>query len=345
MTTNSAIIQSLKTVKEKIGSNYTSGQLFSVLDKMLYRAVDPLIRHTRFIDRALAIVLAWYAQNHRRRISNHSKKKFTVHVIAFLASADPDVRCKLYRKMKLERNITFFLVQHWLRIIGPWRELHVQACRGLLHRQQERELLIQCCVTDIGPIWGVIGTAQYWLDNAASFKHRMIEKYMRLVMVEAHTHWKMQRQNNPHLQLDLEETAQNFLLAVIKAIDKFDASQGTLTSYVKDWFKNARITMQHRGEYGIAYSIPHSKKTSIATKQDGITRNISVNLDSPEAQEVEADNNIEQRIQHTQELTRVRTIAKASDPSGVGRLLLGIPEVLNDSELRLLLTAQLPKEA
>lgn len=337
---SNAVIQALKTVKERLPDNYTSGQLFDVLDKMLYRAVGPLITNTRYVDRILSIVLAWYAQNHRRRISSLSKKRLAAYILAFLSESDPKRRVLLFRKMRLERNITFFLVTHWLQIIEPWMKLHVSACKGDAPRSAERELLVQCCVISPSQLWGTICQARYWLAKAIEFKDMMIEKYMRLVMMDAVTHYTIQREKNPQLQLDLGELAQNFLLAVIKAIDKFDANQGTLTANVHNWLKNARISQQFRGEYGLAYTIPHSKKTSIARASDKLTRNISVSIDSPEAQAVEDDRDIEGSLARRQELAQVREVAKASDPLGVGRLLLGIPEVLTEYELQQLHAAK-----
>jgi len=333
---NSVVLDVLKTVDERIDQNYTSGQLFEVLDKMLYRAVEPLILHTRYVDRVLSIVLAWYAQNHRRRISHNSKARLAAFVIAFLSETDGKKRVLLYRRMRLERNITFFIVNNWLAIVEPWKRLHVSACRGEVHRQLEQELMLQCCVTNPGKLWGTICTAQYWTTVAADFRDQMAEKYMRMVMLEAQSHWANQRENNPHLSLDLDELAQNFMLSVLKAIDKFDERQGTLTAYILNWLKNAKISQQYRGEYGVAYTIPHSKKTSIARDGDTGTRNLSVGLDDENVQNVADERNIESVLSQRQELHRVREVAKFSDVQGIGRLLLGIPEVLTDKELQLL---------
>lgn len=341
---SSAVLHALKTVQEKIADNYTSGQLFDVLDTMLYRSIEPLIVNTRYVDRSLSIVLAWYAQNHRRKISPHSKRRLTAYIISFLSERDPVRRVRLYRRMSLERNITFFLVRHWLSIVEPWRALHVGFCQGHVGRDESEQLARRCCVTDVERLHGTISSAQYWLDQATQFKHHMVEKYMRLAMMDAYTHWTIQSEKNPHLGLDLEELAQNFILAVMKAIDKFDKNQGTLTAYVQWWLQNARITQTHRGEYGIAYTIPHSKRKSIALKDDALTRNISVSIDSNEALEVPSGQDLEGQIIATQEQNRVRLVAKYSDSMGIGRLVLGIPEMLSNQELQQLLSARVNEQ-
>lgn len=336
---NNPVIQALKTVQERLPDNYTSGQLFEVLDTMMYRAINPLIANTRYIDRILSIVLAWYAQNHRRRISSLSKKRLAACIMCFLAESDTKKRIVLFKRMRLERNITFFMVQHWLAIVKPWIDLHVSTCAGTAPKNEERIFLVQCCVVNPNQLWGTICDARYWIERATDFKDMIVEKYMRMVMMEAHTHWQIQKDKNPHLQIDLGELAQNFVLAVVKAIDKFDARQGTLTSYVSNWLKHAKITQQFRGEYGVAYVIPHSKKTSIAQQRDQVTRNLSVSIDSSEAQEVLDDSDVETTMAQRQENEQVRSIAKVSDPLGVGRLILGISETLTAKELQLLKAA------
>lgn len=338
---NSPVLQTIKTVKERLDKNYTSGQLFEVLDKLMYRAIQPLILHTTYVDRLLSIILAWYAQNHRRRISPHSKTRFSAYVIAFLAEPDPRRKFLLYKKMKLERNITFFLVTHWLTLIDPWRALHIRGCRGEVSRDIERQLMLKCCVTSESDLWATISHSRYWLAAALDFKEQIVEKYMRLAFVNGHAHWVTQRDNNKHLKLELEEVVQNFILAVIKAVDKFDPQQGTLTSYVQNWMKNAKITQQFRGEYGLAYTIPHSKKTSIARNKNTLTRNLSVSLDAPEVQEVADETSIEANLIHGEETDRIRKVAKAGDTFGIARLILGIQEVLSPQEQALLRAHQL----
>ena len=178
----------------------------------------------------------------------------------------------------------------------------------------------------------------YWTEKALTFKHQIIEKYMRLVMLEAHAYATHHKQNNPHIRIDLDEVAQNFILAVSKAIDKCNANKGTLTSYVQMWLKDARNTVHFQHSYGFAYSIPTNKRREIAAGKSHIN-NMVFDLDSAEAQSVAVEYDLESDIDNKKIVNTVRAISKQADPTGLGRLTLQITEVLSPKERQLLKTA------
>ncbi len=330
---SSAVLQTLKSVKERLPDNYTSGQLFEVLDRMLYRSIDPIIEHANYVDRILAIVLSWYSNNQRRKVSPLSKERFNTYVIAFLGARDNDLRKKIYRNLRLERNITFFIVQRWLSLLKPWRQLHVQYARGdnsVLHQMASLERT--ALIWNNHNLFTEYQNVAYWHEQAAQFKQQMLEKYMRFIMREAYGYYRAQQINNPHLRFDLDEIAQNFILAAYKAIDKCDERQGTLTTYIQNWLKNAKVSTHFRHEYGIAYNIPHSKRQRIAKKQDH-SSNIYVSIDSEEAQEIASEHDLEQEMERNDQINFVRMLAKIADPIGIGRIVLGIGEVLDEHEV------------
>jgi uncharacterized protein YejL (UPF0352 family) len=166
----------------------------------------------------------------------------------------------------------------------------------------------------------------------------IMEKYMRFVMMEAQMFHKQQREHNPHLNFDIEDLAQNFSLAVNKAIDKCDAQQGTLTSYIKNWIKDAKGNPQLRGEYGIAYTIPASQRRAMAQSTNNKAVNISVSIDDEELQGLRSESNIEEEYERKRTIDLVRVLAKRADPTGISRMFLGIGEILLPEELRQLET-------
>jgi hypothetical protein len=157
-------------------------------------------------------------------------------------------------------------------------------------------------------------------------------------MMEAQMFHKQQREHNPHLNFDIEDLAQNFSLAVNKAIDKCDAQQGTLTSYIKNWIKDAKGNPQLRGEYGIAYTIPASQRRAMVQSTNNKAVNISVSIDDEELQGLRSESNIEEEYERKRTIDLVRVLAKRADPTGISRMFLGIGEILLPEELRQLET-------
>lgn len=319
---SSAVLNSLKKVKERIGHNYTSYQLLTILDRLLLRALKPVIETTDFFDRIIACVIGWAATNPRRKLSALPREKFNTYVMAYLASSDPELKYRIVRKMKLERNILFF-------VLARFHELTLR----LDHTRPDQKLIRTLKVTAPNKLWFAARTSKYWWKQAEEFKHMMMEKYFRLVMLETTIYCKTQKRDNPHLVINVDDVAQNFVLAVSKAIDKCDAEQGTLTSYVQNWIKDAKSTSHYRHEYGIAYTIPASRRRQLAESNKTHAINLSVSFDSEELKELESDTNIEEETIRKDTVNMVRRLAKLADPSGVSRLFLGIGESLTADEL------------
>ena len=144
---------------------------------------------------------------------------------------------------------------------------------------------------------------------------------------------------------DFEDVYQNFLTAITKAVDKYDCSKGALTSYINYWVLNAQTcsNTDHGHEYGIAYTIPPLQRKQMALG-DKSNVNFSVSLDKPMATEggdavslkdyLVGDAGVDLKIEHQQEIDRVRYLAKCADIKGLARLYLDLDEVFSGKELR-----------
>lgn len=330
-------LKSLKNVKEKIQDNYTSAQLLGVLDLMLLRSISPIIHQTHFIDRALSLILYWYTINQRRRISPLSKKDFNRNVIQFLGNPDNKQRCILFSGLKLERNITFFLIRSWLSEMRHWPDEYVRSlARG--NRYEKTRIEKRAMIVSSDNLLFALQKVRFWEHAASEFKNALIEKYMRLIFNMAHQHYAINRDMHPHLRMDLEEIAQDFILAAHRGIDKCDAEQGTLTYYLETWLRNARGSVSHfRHEYGVAYSIPASVKRKIAEKKSSVI-NIALTMDEDGVLDVPDELQVEEVCEKRNYIEFIRKLARYADPLGYGRIRLGIGEVLNEEEISKLQT-------
>lgn len=323
----SRVLDSLKRVNEQLGHNYTSYQLLSVLDKLIWKAMWPILNTTNYFDRVLATVVAWSATNPRRKVSSLPRERFNTYAMAYLASDDPKLKMRILRRMRLERNIPLFVINRFMSLT---KEHGVE--------KPKPELVNALSVTDHTNLWFAVRECDYWWKHAIEFKGMILEKYMRFVMMEAQLFYKQQKTNNPTLNFDLDDIAQNFILAVNKAVDKCDAQQGTLTSYIQNWIKDAKGNPQLRGEYGIAYTIPASQRRSMAKAEQPKAVNIAVSIESDELSALASDSDVAGDYERRRTVNHVRLLAKRADPSGISRMFLGIGEILSTEELQTLST-------
>ncbi len=328
---SSFVLNTLKSVQEQLDKNYSSRQLLATLDTLLLCAIKPIITKTRFVDRQLSLLCGWYTNAARRKVASlGSKERFISLVVAFIASNSNSDRIKIFQALKLERTLTFWIVQNWLDSLKGWPEAIAKLDFATAQSYERR-----ACVVDNQATFQNMQKVEYWLSKAVAFKHQLMEKYMRYAMVEAQAYYAYHRKNNPHIQVNVDDVAQNFILAVSKAIDKCDSDKGTLTSYIKSWLQDARNTTHFRHDYGLVFSLPTSKRREIARKQSTVN-NLPVDMESPEVQNMASSSNVEQELESANVVNTIRRLAKHADPLGLGRLALNITEVLSEEELSLL---------
>jgi hypothetical protein len=340
---SSKVINRLKTVKERLAGNYSTEQLLDTLDELLMRGMEPIIGSTNFLDSRIICIATWYSTNQRRKLSPMEKGHFIASSIAYML-ADTRTKMRIYRKMSIERNLSVMLMEQWLKLAGECVNLELRQLTGFKNDIQDRIDFLhwQLGTVNRHALFHSYQTVKYYLSQAVEFRNQIAEKYMRMVTLEAVGYHKQQTSNNgPRMQLD--DVAQNFMIAVYKAIDKCDSNKGTLTSYVQKWITNAKTTNTFRHETGIAYTIPSGQRKQLAIGSCNIS-NYTLSMDSEEVKEIVSECNQEEEMIRADTINSVRLLAKAVDTLGLGRLSLGILEVLNDSEILLLKSAAIITE-
>lgn len=333
MTRPSASIQATKTVKESMQGRWTDSQMMTTLDHLLMLALEPIIRHTRFLDRNMPAMLCWYATNTGRKISSVDKEKVLHLMNLYLLADSTSDKVLLFKRMRLERNIMFFLIQRFLKLTSEYPKLEVAYAKKRLPRYRVDMEHIEELV-GAGPVLGrIVQRVRSWETEATKFRNQILERFMRYAMMQA------QRYCAENPRADPEDVTQNFLVAVNKAVNKMNADKGTLAPYAGSWITNAKHSPSHPHEYGIAYSIsPHAKRAVAKGTMQLV--NISSDFESDEVLNCPDATDEMERITEDDRAARVRKLAKVADPEGYGRRELGIEEVLSASERLLIRSMQ-----
>lgn len=337
---NSTSINVIKAVSESLHDRYSSSQLINVLDDLLGNALDDIVRNTSYLDSMIASCLTWYSGNSRRKISSLPKQRVMYLLAIYPILSSPQQKIRVLRLLRLERNIRFFFLESFLRHADEYRVLEIRAAKtkDMVERSAILNQMLRIRgVTRSNDNLSLVGCrVRYWHSNAVKFRNQIMEKYMRHTVMRATSYFKSLDNND---RVDLSELVQNFQLALNKAINKYDQRRGTLTSCINHWLRNAQSlsgNMSH--EYGIAYSVPASVKRRLACGTSNSPVNIFVPIHGEsEAHEVATDDlSPEEVAERDSDIQRVRHLAKLVDPLGVGRIRLGIEELLSEQEIRAL---------
>lgn len=303
---HSYVFQRMKTTKEAILENYSSSQYMEVLDTLIYRYMKPIVENTDFANDLLADFIHQYINNYRRKISIVRKEKILSSLLMFF-TCHPSKRLSYLKSMRLERSIFRYIAEKFIEQTKDYDNLLYKRINGDVNTLAALESKIKILGSPTTlPLNTVITSVRTYLAEAAKFKQQILEKYTRMILMAAQTHYKF----NP--KLDLNSVIQTMFLYSTYAIDKYDITQGALTSYIEVWLRHAR--------------------NRVTTNEAENSLNVSLDQDDYYIEEpvYEDDTTLED-----DEVMRVRELAKLVDPTGLGRLALNIQEVLTKQEKQL----------
>lgn len=329
--------------------NLTGGQIQEVLDTLISEAVSPIIRGSDAFDLQVVHLLSATSRNRKRKLSSLPRELSIDTMCQFLVSEDREEKVRLIKAMRLERGFVYNFVVKFLSEANGYTALYQDwiATKSKRVRKTKRTRLaamersVGCSKDDL---YQVMSTAKDYLDLAYRFRNTIVLNYLR------HAHKQAKAfVNSKGPNFDFKDVIQNFLAAVTRAVDKYDASKGALTSYINWWLLNAQTTSNsaHGHEYGIAYTIPQQVKKSLTDKSKRAKQiNFGISLDkmvgsSEDKQElihfIEGEGSIEQGMIDSEEADIIRSLIKHADPKGLARLYLDIDEVFSKKEKRRML--------
>lgn len=330
--------------------NLTGGQIQEILDTLIYESVAPIIRESTAFDVQVAYFLSVTARNKKRKLSSLPREQSIDTMCQYLCETNPERKVELVSKMRVERSFVYNFAVKFLQEVRDYHGMYVQYLRTgkkALRKQQSKRLrMIEASVgCSRKTLFSIISTTRDYLELAYTFRNKIVLQYVKHSYKQARSFVEMKGSN-----FDFQDVHQNFLAAVTKAVDKYDASKGALTSYINWWLLNAQTTSNssHGHEYGIAYSIPQSQKKALAEKSSkALNVNFGVSLDAPSngdeedrtgpSRYISGSPSVEHEILENEKLVEVRALAKSADMKGIARLYLDIDEVFSKKEYRRML--------
>lgn len=334
---NVAAMNRIKTIKESLEDRYSSSQMMNVLDQLLHNGLSALAEGSDFINSMLASCLVWYNTNTRRKISSLPKEK-VLQLLTLYPVVSVEEKSRILRKLRFERNVWFYILEAFCQHGEKYADLELRMLKTKDYFEkkaiQSKLFNIQRSLNVHDSVTALFYNVRFWFQQAVKFRNQIMERYMRHSAMKAHSYYRAGSSRN-----DLADVIQNFQLALNKAVNKFDQRKGTLTSYINFWLRGAQSagnTSTH--EYGIAYTIPSNVRKEMAKGENAHSVNIFTPIhDNKSVEDMHSDDPTpEENAERESDIVSIRRIAKRVDPHGLLRIRLGIGEVLNEDEKKLL---------
>lgn len=328
----------------------TGGQIQEALDFLIYHALEPIVLHSDVFNVQLVHLLSRAAQNRKRKLSAMPREAFLTRVCNALVTSDREERMELIRGAKIERSFVHMFIVGWLTETASYVDTYIKwiACAGTVERNTLDKRL-RVIEDNIGMsremLFPQIDVVKTYLSMAYEFRNTIVVNYVRHAYKQARA-FRESKQDAQKKTVNLKDLSQNLLVAVTKAVDKYDCSKGALTSYVNFWLLNAMTGThpQHGHEYGVAYTIPQNLKKGMARGEhleQGV--NYSVSLDSvfgedgsPLSDRIPGMDGVDKSIEQNQEVDVILSLIKCADPKGIARLYLDLDEHITRKEQKVM---------
>ena len=313
----------LASQKELLSREIHTPTLLSILDDLLYQAFEPLYRETTFFRRLLMQVLMYATEDNRRKVSLIEKEK----VNAWLLKAVYDNKFEFFTSAKIDRGIYVDLISQSVQLLEPIEHIEVEILgKNRLQFLEQRRRLALLFGIDQDRLYPLYQWVNSYLKLYLKFKEMIVSRYYRLAYHEANKVFHSESK-----RIDTTELFKNLVLSTWRAVDKCDASQGTLTGFIQRSFLNAKTYPEHGHMYGVSFDVPMSAR-HLLSKSGLVANNQSVSYDDPVVQDKIESVNTEE-INYSTVDKNLLTFLRSVPGLEIGILMLGIPIYLTEKEL------------
>lgn len=311
--THSVAFEKLKATEEKIVDNLTSLQYLQTLDLFLWSALDPIHAELpHLFHNYVAQVVGAQTLKASTKFTSDDRQRLPVHLFNLVTDPVPKRANTHARAMSLNRGLLFGFLSLFLSQVQEYESLHQISDMDPIVRQSriyqiERQLGLRTGAS----LYAVIQQVRYWTDKACWFKELITQKYTRLAL----NHARLMYRDIKH-SVRLDDVVQIYLMTVSKAIDRCNARQGVLTTFILSWFKSARAEVAALARTQMDPSI-EALHEQYGDSIDEVLGTVMPNLEG-------------ELIQH------VAYISRQVDVHGYLRATLGIPEFVTNDQIKTL---------
>jgi hypothetical protein len=322
-------------------SNLTGGQIQQVLDFLIYRGLEPIIRHSCIFDVQLIHLLSVASTNKKRKVSALSREDFINKICTALTTNDTTVKLECITSSKMERGFVYNFLVNFLNSASDYNSLYTQYLTCTRHVDKvmlDRKMLVieNALSFSRSNLFYVLNIVRKYVEFAYEFRNKIVSQYIKHAYKQAHVYCKTKGEN-----FDFDDVYQSLMTAITKALDKYDSSKGALTSYINYWVLNALTyaNPSYGHEYGVAYLIPQTQKKVVqGTKAENVNFSVSLNSLLDEDSETSlgdilvSSSRTEDDYIEAREAEDLSYLIKCADPKGLARLYLDLAEYISVKE-------------
>lgn len=235
---HSKSFEQLKGINESITGNLTSLQYLQTLDMFLWNALQPIFGECpSLFNNYVAKIVAQQSLHSSTKFSSDDRQKLPILLFNLLSESDSKKAYEHARAMHINRGLLFGFISLFLNRLKYYETLHSPfvVLDDIYRRSEMHRIEQEMGLRSGGSLYAAMQQVKYWDEKARDFKSKIIQKYTRMALLQAKSTYA---DFNHYVKLD--DVVQVYLMTVSRAIDRCDARQGVLTTFIQNWFKSAR---------------------------------------------------------------------------------------------------------
>jgi hypothetical protein len=267
--------------KEYLSVNLSSSQLTSVLDLYIYSAVTPIFQ------RCQSFALQWVCDllcvvnttPHKRKFSVNLTNEDLTLALGRILTCAPEEQMAALKYAALDRIYLITFISTFSRLAK--RALPEADPETLSNaRNSERQAILKTLGLQSWMVEPLLNKVALYDRLSDLFVSYISEKYVKLAQLRTKA-----MINGSGLKLSEKDLNANNNMMIVRAIYKYSAEKGTLTDFIQMWMRsNNNPRFAH--EFGLAYSLPQSKRKALSkqgwVETGGAVMNLAVDLEDAE---------------------------------------------------------------
>jgi hypothetical protein len=323
-------------VKERLQVNLTGSQIAKILDKLLWLTVQPILLHTQLGRRLGAEILVQSYSDGRLSVSPLPRQQYINTLFTAIVTPRAKDHANNMQALKLERSAFSCLADYCVSIYKYVNNLSLsyikaQQSNDSIQARQSKSTINKIC-DDIGSTEATIGGALryviYYLQQYRIFKEYVAEKFYRHSYEESKKSIAL-----TSIHVDVMDLFANYLLAIDRALDRYSPDKGSLTTYLRWWYTNAKTAPEFPHQYSESYSLPTAERKAMTARYgrgESQATNFAYSLEDAESITVDDVETIVTDLSQQKELVKIFSYARNARLS---LLKLDIPFQLTELEL------------
>jgi len=281
---------------------FSSEQWFSSLDVCNREAISVMLSSTRLVEHYASQLINYQLHHKKRNVSyRYTWRDNISNLIQFCG--DPTL--KRFLNLHICRDYIFYMIDDFTRLTTDFRQVLSDSIKHRNKRLQAN-VLMQVFYKKIGfhgdnDILFVINHVEFLKEEYLNIRDLLIHNYKDYAMSKAVADYK----NMAHYSdISIDDMRQNYILPIIKAINKYDIDKGSFKAYLDIWIRKYRDNPTH----------------FMDGSGDGSTRTSFVSFDSDEHRKVDRiiqtreENNAVDIVNQNRQRMIIANLASLVDP-------------------------------